>query len=80
MLGSLKYFLQLDHLVDISQYLLEATTLLYSKKVVGIETTFNPISPLASRTLKGKSQVLSYEYDMDAYMATLLGSEAWDLC
>ena len=26
------------------------------------------------------SQVLSLSYDMDAYMATLFGGEAWDLC
>ena len=26
------------------------------------------------------SQVLSPKYDIDAYMTTLFGSEAWDLC
>ena len=26
------------------------------------------------------SQVLSPNYDMDAYMASLFGGEAWDLC
>ena len=25
-------------------------------------------------------QVLNPEYDMDAYMATLFGGEAWDMC
>ena len=27
-----------------------------------------------------ESHVLSAKYDMDAYMATLSGGEAWDLC
>ena len=27
-----------------------------------------------------ESQVLSLKIDMDAYMATLFGGEAWDLC
>ena len=30
--------------------------------------------------LHTESRVLSPKYDMDAYMATLLGGEAWDLC
>ena len=27
-----------------------------------------------------RSQVLSAMYDIDAYMASLFGGEAWDLC
>ena len=28
----------------------------------------------------GSPQVLSPKYDMDAYMASLFGGKAWDLC
>ena len=34
---------------------------------------------LGLTTLHG-SQVLSPKYDMDAYMATFFGGEAWDMC
>jgi hypothetical protein len=27
-----------------------------------------------------KAQILGLKYDMDAYVATLVGGEAWDLC
>ena len=31
-------------------------------------------------TTSHRSQVMGHEYDMDAYLATLLGGKAWDLC
>lgn len=59
--GSLKSFFQLDHPIDISLYLMEASTLCYSRKLVGFtppRCIFNPINlsalkpPGLSRTLK----------------------------
>ena len=42
---------------------------------------FQPLRAWKLRlTTSHGSQVLSPNYDMDAYMATLFGGEAWDLC
>ena len=44
---------------------------------------FRRVGPRANQPLglvHMGSQVVSPNYDMDAYMATLYGGEAWDLC
>ena len=53
-LGSLKSFFQLNHQVDISLYLTEATSLCHSRDLVGLTTsrcTLSPCSLLAFQTL-----------------------------
>ena len=66
-----------------SYNLQKATTLYHSTKVVGFKPLSIPLAfwlPGLLRVGHMGSQVLSPEYDMDVYMATLFGSEAWVLC
>ena len=62
--------------IDILRFrrLLVFPTLIYIFSVV-----FQVLSLMEVGTSHG-SQVLSPKYDMDAYMGTLCGGEAWDLC
>ena len=46
-LGSLKYFIQLDHQVDINLYLMEAIALCHSRELVGLKPLWCTCSPFS---------------------------------
>ena len=74
--GSMKSFLQLDHLFEIGLYLLEATIRCHSKKLHGLKPLLVPLAFWLQGLLRAghtTPQILSLEYDMDAYMATTFG-------